>query len=157
MSDPLFLLFLLVILPAIWIAIVIVRRGSGNSKSTRRRVAAIKNLNFGKFEQNVIDRQVKVGMTDAMVLAAWGKPTTIDQQKKTKKGAEMVLVYGNPTNESQANFIKLRNGIVTQTKINKPYQIARSAVRPGLILIAILFTAWGVLFCALSNSLNQGI
>ena len=158
MSDTLFLLFLLVILPAIWIAIFIVRRGSGNSsKKDRRREAAIKTLNFGKFEQDVIDRQVEVGMTDAMVLAAWGKPTSMHQQKKTKKSTEMVLVYGNPNKESEANFIRLRNGIVAETKINQPHQVTRRPIRPGLVLIAILFMVWGVLFCVLSNNLEQGI
>jgi len=85
MNTAVFLLFLLVILPVIWIAVFCVRRGTGTAKLDKRREAAIKAQNIGKFEQDVIDRQVKVGMTDRMVLAAWGEPKLAHKQKKSKK------------------------------------------------------------------------
>jgi hypothetical protein len=150
MNAAVFLLFLLVILPAIWIAAFCVRRGAGTAKLDKRREAAIKAQNIGKFERDVIDRKVKVGMTDAMVLAAWGKPKRVQEQKKRKKHKEIVLTYGTSDSTGDANLITLRDGVVTNTVINQPYQVTGGVVRQGLILIAILFMAWGALFCVLS-------
>jgi hypothetical protein len=150
MNTAVFLLFLVVILPAIWIAVFCARQGAGTAKLDKRREAAIKAQNIGKFEQDVIDRQVKVGMTDRMVLAAWGEPERIDKQNTSKKHAEIVLRYGTPDGNGSANLITLREGVVIDTVINQPYQVAGGVVRQGLILIAILFMVWGILFCLIS-------
>jgi hypothetical protein len=150
MNTAVFLLFLVVILPAIWTAVFCVRQGAGTAKLDKRREAAIKAQNIGKFEQDVIDRQVKVGMTDRMVLAAWGEPKLVHKQKKSRKHAEIVLTYGTPGSTGDTNLITLRDGVVTDTVINQPYQVAGGVVRQGLILIAILFMVWGILFCLLS-------
>jgi hypothetical protein len=150
MSNAMFFLLLLVVLPTIWIIVFIIRRGFGNFMHQNRRAQAIKEKKFGKFERDVIDRKVKVGMTGTMVLTAWGKPSFIDNQKETRKYKEMRLVYGNPDDGSGANFVTLRDGVVTKVTVNQPYRAPKGVIKPGFIVITILFLVWGLLFCALS-------
>lgn len=150
MSNTVFFLLLLVGLPAIWVIVFIIRRGLGNFMHQNRRAEAIKKKKFGKFERDVIDHKVKAGMTGTMVLAAWGKPPLIDNQKETRKYKEMRLVYGNLDDGDEANFVTLRDGVVTEVTVNRPYRAPRGVIKPGFILITILFLAWGLLFCALS-------
>ena len=61
---------------------------------------------------------VKVGMTEDMVLEAWGRPTQIDQSRETQKYKQHRFVYGTPRRGHGANYVIIRDGLVSDVTTN---------------------------------------
>lgn len=62
----------------------------------------------------IIEKQIAVTMTYEMVLLAWGKPSTIDQQDITAKRLKERWIYGTPRHG--ANYVWFADGRVTKIK-----------------------------------------
>jgi hypothetical protein len=57
----------------------------------------------------ISDQEINVGMTQEMVIFAWGKPAYRDQLKQTKKYTQIRWVYGKPRSSTGVNYVIFRD------------------------------------------------
>jgi hypothetical protein len=63
----------------------------------------------------LIASTIAVGMTDVMVMAALGKPTSVDEQVITEKDNKFRWIYGVP--RRGAKYFWFKNGKLTKIKV----------------------------------------
>ncbi len=64
--------------------------------------------------QRLLQQRIEPGMTDQMILAAYGNPPVIDEKESTAKDQRYRYVYGRPRRD--ATYIWFKNGVVTKIK-----------------------------------------
>ena len=64
--------------------------------------------------QRLLQQRIEPGMTDQMILAAYGTPPVIDEKESTVKDERYRYVYGRPRRD--ATYIWFKNGVVTKIK-----------------------------------------
>jgi hypothetical protein len=94
----------------------------------------------------LVNGEIQIGMTHDMVRLALGSPTIIDQQKTTEKQQQERWVYGIPKpgkGGGGANYVIFKNGEVSKTIVNRPFEISKGGFNPiivsFLLLIVLVF------------------
>lgn len=64
--------------------------------------------------QRLLQQRIEAGMTDEMVIAAYGVPPVIDERETTAKDEKYRYVYGRPRRD--ATYIWFKNGVVIRIK-----------------------------------------
>jgi hypothetical protein len=64
--------------------------------------------------QRLLQQRIEPGMTDQMVVAAYGNPPVIDERESTARDERYRYVYGRPRRD--ATYIWFKNGVVTKIK-----------------------------------------
>jgi hypothetical protein len=64
--------------------------------------------------QHLLQQRIEPGMTDQMILAAYGNPPVIDEKESTAKDQRYRYVYGRPRRD--ATYIWFKNGVVIKIK-----------------------------------------
>lgn len=64
--------------------------------------------------QRLLQQKIEPGMTDEMIIAAYGNPPVIDERETTAKDERYRYVYGRPRRD--ATYIWFKNGVVTRIK-----------------------------------------
>ena len=64
--------------------------------------------------QCLLQQRIEPGMTDQMILAAYGNPPLIDEKESTAKDQRYRYVYGRPRRD--ATYIWFKNGVVVKIK-----------------------------------------
>jgi hypothetical protein len=64
--------------------------------------------------QRLLQQRIEPGMTDQMIIAAYGNPPVIDERETTAKDERYRYVYGRP--RRGATYIWFKNSVVTKIK-----------------------------------------
>jgi hypothetical protein len=64
--------------------------------------------------QTLINKNIRVDMTEEMVRLAWNNPSYVDDVEITKNGKRERWVYGTP--RRGANYVWFKNSVVTKIK-----------------------------------------
>ncbi len=64
--------------------------------------------------QRLLQQRIEPGMTDQMILAAYGNPPVIDEKESTARDERYRYVYGRPRRD--ATYIWFKNGVVIKIK-----------------------------------------
>lgn len=62
----------------------------------------------------LLEKRIRLGMTQEMVSLAWGKPPYVDQEETTAKSKKERWVYGRP--RVNARYVWFKNGRVSKIK-----------------------------------------
>lgn len=149
-SSVLLTMYCLLTLGALIGPFVLYRIQQSNSDTDRIQKIYACEDNWGtEVCRTLVNREIKVGMTQDMVRLAVGPPQNIDQRESTDKYQQERWVYGVPRSRPGANYITFRDGKVSKTVINRSFVKETSILYPIMVSVVLLIGV-GVIIMATS-------